>query len=397
MSTIIHIPTYASDQFIDRTDEVDFVKKLIQDKQKGQEADTLAVRVNCERGSGKTWFSFHLKRSVFPQTRNVKSLLFCFSPVAKLPEMDESTEYIWRQGRKKIGRSDEPVSWLVSALEARQGNNADLPEMHNWILNKINKMPAEQLLVVILDSLFDLDEKFQKQLEEELLKPLLESKRALLVMTGRGMPITFKSPALRLHAQQLKLSPFPDEFATEQIQKLQEVLSEKDNPYSLPEILEIAQGYPLVIALLVQGYELDRVVQVLLSEEITAAQRRMLEALCPLEEFSDEVFEPMLKARGGILKEGWTLNDIREKVRDPLVASQFMINTGVIFYLDQNIRHVLCEYLRRCKPDVWQRLNHAASEFYQAAAQNKLYKRQQTEYQELALKYQNECERIKKN
>lgn len=362
MTPIHSIPSFSNSQFIDRYEEIKVVEELVSQKQNGSQVVTQALAVRCERGSGKTWFSLYLKRSVFLKNKNVDSLLICLSPPAGVTEI-HPTEWISKESAFTEEQLSELVLWVASALGANWAQNPSLHEVQTWIANRVKHMEPDKLLVVILDSLYDTDQTLQKKLEEDLLAPLLETRKVLLILTGRGTPGNFMYEALGPNAKLLELKPFPRNYAQEQIKKIRKALTVYGKLYSLDEILEIANGYPIVIALLTQGDDLEIVVDELLSPLVDGPQRKMLEALCPLNRFGEAEILPMLIA-GGIASENWTLNDIRNKVRDPLIQSSLMKKQGGHFYLDENVRHVLCQYLDRKHPSRWRELNRVVYDMY---------------------------------
>jgi hypothetical protein len=384
MVSIPDIPAYNSTRFVDRNEELDQVASLVQAKQGGKATDTRALVVRCERGSGKTWFSLHLKRSVLSTYQNVKTLLICLAQPAGIsgPMADE-----WVPPTPQVQQDQltDLVTWVTTMLEIKWGEKPNLAELKNWMAN----IDKSQLLVVILDSVFDADHSAQEWLEDNLLRPLLEAERTLLVLTGRGTPFTWTSEDLGPNAKALDLKPFPRNFAQEQLEKLRETIKMHEDRYQPDEIWAISNGYPIVIALLAKGDELEVVVEELLDDLVNLDQRNMLEALCPLQKFGETEIAPMMKARG-VLPEAWTLQDIRKNVRDSLIASSLMKRQGGYFYLDENVRHVLCEYLKRCKRECWLDLNQAAHDLYAGQARDPKYRAQHAYFADLAEIYQKE-------
>jgi len=390
MTPIHNIPTYSTVQFIDRQDEIRRINELVRQKQSGEAETTQALAVRCERGSGKTWFSMHLKRSALSGLKKVKTLLIC------LAQPQENTQTMPNEWVPPTPDFQEDqlvrlVSWVADALGARYADNPDPSELRHWIAKKVRQMDADHLLVVILDSLYDADPVLQKRIEEELFAPLLENRNVLLVLTGRGTPFNWTFEALGPNAVPLELKPFSSEFAQEQIEKLRDVIKPDGERYSLEEILTIANGYPIVIALLTRGDELETVVEVLLSPLENEMQRRMLEALSPLKQFREKEMLVLLKA-GGVIPEDKAENYVYEQVRDPLIRSSLMKKQGGYIYLDENVRHVLCEYLRRCDPERWRKLNWAAYELYAKWAADPKFRAQRDYYTDLADTHKKECE-----
>ena len=90
------IPTYASELFVNRTAEIGSVDILVQQMQGGEENIPRTVVFQGERGSGKTWLSLHLKRSVLSKFPQVDVLLLGLSlPAEDLRETQTIEDGEW--------------------------------------------------------------------------------------------------------------------------------------------------------------------------------------------------------------------------------------------------------------------------------------------------------------
>jgi len=385
---MIELKPYSRDAFIHRS-EVD----LIQGKFKqffesgGRESLPKAILFRGERGFGKTWLCFHLHRTILPQFSNLTSLYIALFP---LPEEYDRGEREW-----VIPPEPQPedtckklIVWVCDQLAILYPNDPTLLEARRALVGGVEaQFTGGKALVLILDSVFEADWDLLETVEQNFLAPLAELSNVFFIMTGRGRPYPWISPALRIGMKEETLKDFP-------IEKLIEKETPKDSPREQlaernKKIEELSGGSPLVSYALLQSDDpvraLDEVAGYLLEVIPPSLERRRVreafEALCVLDEFREGEMEIMLKAYYEAKKQPMPPNPIRE-VRDDLLKTYLFRWEGGGFRVDASLRNVLQQYLKHHQPDLWKQLNCAAYKIYLSYAEK--YPQYREEYEELA-------------
>ncbi len=202
------------------------------------------------------------------------------------------------------------------------------------------------------------------------------------MITGRGRPYPWISPALRLGLDEQTLENFP-------VEKM---------PGITPHAIEVSGGSPLVAFMLMQTNNSSEVVDYLLEVVPASLERKRIreafEALCVLDEFREGEMETLLKTYYEAEEVPMPANSIRE-VRDDLIKTYLLRWDGGGFKVDRSLRAVLKDYLQTQKPNLWQALNRAAYGLYTGFAEK--YPQYREAYLNLAIPYQAEIDRAGKS
>jgi len=385
---MIKLKPYSRDAFIHRP-EVD----LIQGKFKqfvdsgGRQVPPKAFLFRGERGFGKTWLCFHLHRTILPQFSNLTSLYIALFPLPKEYDI-EVGEWVIPLEPKPEETCKDLMVWVCDQLKIPYPNDPTLLEARWALVGGVEaQFTGGKALVLILDSVFEADWDLLETVEQNFLAPLAELSNVFFIMTGRGRPYPWISPALRIGMKEETLKDFP-------IEKLIEKETPKDSPREQlaernKKIEKLSSGSPLVSYALLQSDDpvraLDEVAGYLLEVIPPSLERRRVreafEALCVLNEFREGEMEIMLKAYYEAKKQPMPPNPIRE-VRDDLLKTYLFRWEGGGFRVDASLRNVLQQYLKHHQPDLWKQLNCAAYKIYLSYAEK--YDQYREEYEKLA-------------
>lgn len=275
-------PPYQPDHFVNRRDEIDLVVETLHDVSRGDTERPRTIVFRGERGLGKSWLAFHLKREELKPTGEFSDLTTLLIGLAHKPDdapsraADNKTEWhisaadaeIIRPGMRESSESFEPIVrdillWFVDALEIKRTSNAPLRDISAWLAQDIErwlKKEPERLLCLIVDSVFDADWGFLDAFERYLLGALAALPRVVIIITGRGRNYQWNSPYLRAEREPRDLVPFVEEQVIDQIDRelraasatrdLYRSLSALQRQRMAREIISLGGGYPLTNYLL---------------------------------------------------------------------------------------------------------------------------------------------------
>jgi hypothetical protein len=371
---MIELKPYSRDAFIHRS-EVD----LIQGKFKqffesgGRESPPKAILFRGERGFGKSWLCFHLHRTILPQFSNLTSLYIALSSLPKEYDTVEG-EWVIPQEPKPEETCKDLMVWVCDQLKIPYPNDPTLLEARRALVGGVEtKFTSANALVLILDSVFEADWDLLETVEQNFLAPLAELSNVFFIMTGRGRPYPWISPALRVGMEEETLKDFPIEKLTRGNRAIE----------------EMSGGSPLVSYALLQSDDpvraLDEVAGYLLEVIPPTLERRRVreafEALCVLDEFREGEMEVMIQAYCQARGEPVPQKSIRD-LRDDLLKTYLFRWEGGGFRVDASLRNVLQQYLKHHQPDLWKQLNCAAYKIYLSYAEK--YQQYRQEYERLA-------------
>jgi len=356
---LVELLKYSSDRFINRQREVERVLAKVHALIQGSPLDTRTIIFTGGRGTGKSWLLAHLGAEL----RALSGIVVFGLDLSKYADWDP------------ILAVADTLKQLGAETKLGKGLGTTLADMSRNLVQGIQRLLAQDALVLLVDYVYESDWKLLAALEEYLLGPLAVEARVLTVMAGRGRPYPWKRPELRLKAEFVDLEPFPDVATTaEQLERQQ-----KQALARAAEIHALSGGNPLANFLLATQDDpaaaLDQVVEGMLDtvpDERRGRVRDYLEALSVLRSFDEERIPAMLTAYHGDDKYlGWSYAQARE-VREELVRWAFArwdAEEGG-YVLDELTRKLLERYLETAQPDRWARLQQAASKLYSEWAQD---------------------------
>ncbi len=375
-------------QFISqpRRDELALVTNVIDHIDDPDQPRTVVF--HKEIGSGKTWLVLYLKREVLSHLFNVTTLFVSFGK----PFQDSSLapgEYVVDEKLYAPDASPDELArgvlaWIAQqdSINASTSPTGDLIEQTGLLVNAIREKFKERVLVLIFDSIFEVDWTKLAKLENALLAPLAALPRVVMVLTGRGRMYPWESPYLRVNVAPFKsaegefipLRPFTSLEVATQLQLLKQTLSP-----SLPAetIHQLGGGYPWINYLLAMGGNEPAATRIareglldVIPEERKAQVSRDLEALCVLQGFRESEMPKMWAAyddRGN--GDEMSKAEIRMR-RDHLLDTYFMHWRDGRFVIDEPIRRVLESYLKTNDLKRWERLQRRAKQLYETWAKD---------------------------
>ena len=352
----IKLLEYSPKKFVNRSQEIELVMKQVHALLRGGRPDVRTIIFTGERGTGKSWLLAHLQKAELGALSGVRTFEFNLQKYADWDPILAVAD-ILKQLDAAIGKRNTKLG-------------ITLADMSRNFMQDVRQSLGRQVLVLLVDHVYESDWKLLAALEDYLLGPLAVEPRALIVMAGRGRAYPWKTPELRLKAEFVDLEPFPDvALTTEQLERQQK----RAVPRAL-EIHDLSGGNPLANYLLATyrdtGTALDKVIDGML-ETVPDEQRRQvrdyLEALCVLRSFDEERIPAMLAAYYDDVTYGeWSYAQAR-RVRETLVKWAFTHwDAGKGGYvLDELTRKLLERYLKTDpQRKKWGRLQRAASELY---------------------------------
>ncbi len=359
---------YDAEKFVNREEEINLIINSIQNMRNGQDHVARTVIFQGERGSGKSWLSFHLKRRILPALTDVTTLLVGLFPRPEDQQPQPGELFISDHQHDPETFIQQITHWVSEQVSAAITANVSLRELTGWLAREVEKQSnSAHVLVLIIDSVFEADWNLLKALEDYLLAPLAALPNVLIVMTGRGRLYSWESPYLRVDVNRHPL----DTFTLEQIrQQLQRQAPGKEELAG--DILELASGYPGANMLLAQFNDqsggMNQVVNELLSvipDHKLEHVRPYLEALCILDGFRDEEIPAMVAAyqNDPALEKQTSTNEARI-IRSMLLETHLVRWEEGRYRIDQPICLLLRSLLFEQKKEIWRRLQCRAYQLY---------------------------------
>lgn len=355
---------YASTAFIDREKEKKAAKKGLGSFHKDRKKPRTMIFTGV-RFVGKTWFSLHLARTIFPEM-NIPTFFISLLPV---PEGGEPEAGEWWFDEEPKGTEDKlaEIGNLLDKMarhwgttEAKEGK---LDDKRMYLQQNISELPDSKSLVLIIDSAHESEEEYFTLLQRYVISPLTYTSRVYTIITGRGTPPTWDSPYLRT-ADSQEIEPFEAEDVGKQLGTPQ--LKHRSEECDL--IAEISGGYPGTVRLLAESDKDD------LYDAIPDVLKNLLEDVSPpqwnnVREYLDLISlftKPFRETEAETL-----LNQIREEKSidiDVRAAHSVLIDIHLMewrsggYELNKSIRAPVKIYLQKRNPALW-------SVYYKAAIQ----------------------------
>jgi hypothetical protein len=375
------LPEYIPGKFVNRESEIALIEGMVRKLAEGgrQPGQPHVITIRGQRGTGKSWLSLHLKRTILSEIPSVKPLLIGLVSTINIEYRPQGIE---KQTDEKFYALDqdaveansfvvETLMWIADNLGTTRMATADASELSNWMVRDIRQKLSHKVIVLILDSVFEAEWKYLKQLEEYVLVPLATLTNTLLVMTGRGSSYPWISPHLRM-AEERSLGALKDIDTKKQL-RLQVPEADLSNN-EFKEIVEISAGNPMVNVLIASSPNkketLDQTANLLL--DIKTAKRNnpeirdYFEALSILDGFGEEEIGPLLDSLHNNPKsETWSDEDKR-RVKDEMLSTHLVRWESGKYVIDESVRRILESYLRMDKASgKWERLHRRATQLYE--------------------------------
>ncbi len=353
------VPDYSPALFVNRKEAIDLVVEKVRNISAGNPERKRVIVFWGYRGAGKTWLLRHLAETVLPPISGVCAVYVDLRDFKDKPAEDAVRDIIGK---------------ILEALQRARGEtplplDQDAPCLTRALEN------TNLVLVLLVDFVYEAAPELLHLLEKHVLGPLVVNPQVVIVMAGRGQANPWRSPTLRLQAEDRELKPFAQPDYTEaQLRKQRPAVAGH-----AMDIHSATQGYPL--ANVVIPYPLDKAKPAQMREMIDLllepihnpdgswpVERQYLEALCVLRTFDEERIPALLNAYGPSLAPagGWTLVKASEILRRLIKTSLVRWNSEQAgwWIVDQAIRHLLEEYLRVVDPQRWRRCHEAAITLY---------------------------------
>jgi hypothetical protein len=361
------MPPYDVGKFVNRQEEIHRTMQVVERLRQNDPQGARTLIFQGERGSGKSWLSFHLHRTILAEEPDVISLLVCLFPRPEGQESQTRELFIENRYLDPDAFTERITRWVGKEIGAVIPEKASLRELTGWLTREVERQTSDpqttqqRILVLILDSVFEADWKLLKQLEDYLLAPLAALPRVLIIMSGRGRLYSWESPYLRVDVDRYILDTFEEDQIREQLR-----LQMPDREADAAEIMKLANGYPGANVLLAynknqpHGYRLSSVVNELLKvvdDNKRPMVREYLEALCVLEGFRDEEIPIMLAAYHGepVGKQQASLAEVRT-IRNMLLETHLVRWENRQYQIDRPICSLLRNVLLQDKHELWIRL-----------------------------------------
>jgi hypothetical protein len=392
----ITLPAYSSDLFIDRVEEIETLKKMLEENQ----PVSRALVVEGERGSGKTWLALHLHRTILPKVSGIRSILIGLSTLGEDYQpwgdhIQSGENFMVREDEKDVVyRLEELLIWIAHHWNVELPPNPSIIDIAHQITEFIRKQTYEKF-VFILDSAFESDWEFLEKTEREFLSKLITLSNTYIVVSGRGRPYPWITPEIS-SAVKFGLEPFSEEQIQEQMRRLG-----LSGVLSTAEIRILGAGVPLCTVALAQAN--DRLEGLTLAADllfvvVPARERPKIrpyfEALCILDGFREEDIPVIFAA----YFEDPSYEQISQvemrQIRDEMIETHLTRWESGKYVISEPLKTVLRNYLLHTKPEIWKRLHCCAFRYYQILKEKPDFKRFKAFLANKAKNHQSELKKI---
>jgi len=203
------------------------------------------------RGAGKTCALLSLYHHYLQEAKTKVFFVGLFP--YKAPEFS-SKDNIWLSQDEKFTKKDIPnllkkiTKYLgVDFIEALDDENR-----REYLAQQLAQRISEDKTILLVDSIYECDESVRKEIENNILTPLLSSNAVSIILSGRGKRPIWTAPEFR-EAQYVQLISPGEEFVQEQLKKLG-----SKHLHQWKKILDWSGGCPLVVRILGESEEISR-------------------------------------------------------------------------------------------------------------------------------------------
>jgi len=210
---------------------------------KAEKTKRSIVIVEGDRGAGKTYtlLSIYLN---YLQKKKFKPFFIGLFPY-EAPELIKE-DSIWLSPEKKFTTADIPdlLRKITTYLGIEFVESLDPENQREYLAKRLAGLETGFRPIILLDSIYESDESVRKQIEKDILSPLLASSQVTIILSGRGKRPIWIAPEFR-DAEYVKLQSVDEQFVLSQLQKMN---SKNEGEYK--QIMQWSAGCPLVVRLL---------------------------------------------------------------------------------------------------------------------------------------------------
>jgi hypothetical protein len=347
---------YANKLFVNRVDEIDFVRRKLEQVLEGQLLEKRTTIFTGEHGMGKSWLLHHLRESL--ASPSVMTHYVNLENYFRRPDLAQAAQQLCIDLWQALFKTTMPA---CSSLE--QATRLLIMAVKEQIL-------PQQALVLLADTVYEAPPAFLSALDDYILSAFAIEPNVLLVLAGRGREYVFRAPELRLRADFITLQPFNQTVTQMQLQcQLPGKVVETAQVYA------ITYGNPKANALLAGSDNSPAALSSLIDEMLAPIHladrlliRTYLEALAIPRRFDYSHVPHLLYAY---------YNDERYKQlprREVRKIFDLLLDPGLIYWnttqlaytIHESTRNILLQYLKATQADRWYRLHVACIDLYQS-------------------------------
>jgi hypothetical protein len=346
---------YVNNLFVNRVDEIDFVRRKLEQVLEGQILEKRTTIFTGEHGMGKSWLLHHLRENL--ASPQVVTHYFNLENYFKQPDLGQAAQQLCAELWQALFKTTMPA---CSSLE--QATRVLITAVKEQIL-------PQQALVFLIDTVYEAPRAFLSDLDDYVLSAFAIEPKVLLVLAGRGREYSFRAPELRLRADFITLLPFNQTITQEQLQRqLPGKAKETAHVYA------ITFGNPKANGLLAASDNSPAALSLLIDEMLVPIElgnrsliRTYLEAFAIPQRFDYSHVPHLLCA----YHDDSTYKKLaRREVRD---IFDLLLDPGLIFWnttrlaytVHDSTRNILLQYLKAAQLDRCRRLHLACVDLYQ--------------------------------
>ncbi len=347
---------YANKLFVNRVDEIDFVRRKLEQALEGQILEKRTTIFTGEHGMGKSWLLHHLRENL--ASPQVVTRYFNLENYFKQPDLGQAAQQLCAELWQALFKTTMPA---CSSLE--QATRVLITAVKEQIL-------PQQALMLLTDTVYEAPPAFLSALNDYILSAFAIEPKVLLVLAGRGREYVFQAPELRLRADFITLLPFNQIETQAQLQ-----CQLPDKAGNTEQVYAITQGNPKANGLLAASDNSPAALSPLIDDmlapiELTdrALIRTYLEALAIPRRFDYSHVPHLLSAYHKDEKYKQLSRREVRKIFDQLLDPGliFWNTTQLAYTIHNSTRNILLQYLKAIQVDRCRRLHLACVDLYQA-------------------------------
>lgn len=349
------LPEYSTHGFVNRERELALVRQRLEALLNRQRVEKRTFIFTGQHGIGKSWFLLHL-RDLLQRENGVKvqHLNLGAYPATLAPQA------VLLQIIAKM--SDELLADLAIPYTTPDTAAA-------YLLTSIReKILRDEVLVILLDTVYESPRPLLAILEAYLLGPLAIENNVLMILAGRGREYPWSTPELRLQAEFHTLPLFSDTSTAAQLQRHNHAAYSRAR-----EIHAVSLGNPKTTLLLAENEDtiavLDQVIGEMLPSDHPERQliREHVEALAIVRGFDYSQMPYLLSvyydqpALQSLPRR--ELRVILDRLLEPGLV--YWNTTRLAYTFHEAMRNLIDRYLHQAKPVLWGKLHASCIDLYQ--------------------------------